>query len=90
MLKKEEKAYCRALEALQNKDYTAADKEFESCSDLYADSQGFNIISEATKLLAELKREKKKFDKTENEIEEAVCHGEETVVCGQGQQEETP
>jgi len=89
MLSKEEKAYCRALEALRNKDYITADKEFVNCSALFSESRGFKLISEATRMLVQLHREKEKLSKIETEIEEAVCHGEKTVICGQGEQEET-
>jgi hypothetical protein len=89
MLSREEKAYCRALEALQKKDYITADKEFGNCDSLFAESRGYKIISEATRLLVQLQKEKEQLSNIETEIEEAVCHGEETVVCGQGEQEET-
>jgi hypothetical protein len=89
VLSKEEKAYCRALEALQKRDFGAADKEFSICRPMFADSRGFRIISEATGMLVQLQKEKEKLIKIKTEIKEAVCHGEETVVCGQGEQEET-
>jgi outer membrane protein assembly factor BamD (BamD/ComL family) len=89
MLSKEEKAYCRALEALQNKDYQTADKEFERCRSLYADSKGFHIIAEATRMLAFIRAEQQKQTITASAIEETFSHGEETVVRGQSEQEET-
>lgn len=88
MLTKEEKAYCRALEALQNKDYIAAEMELGRCRVLFADSRGFKIISEATGMLVQLQKEKAKLTNNETQIKEAVCHGEETVVFGQSEQEE--
>jgi outer membrane protein assembly factor BamD (BamD/ComL family) len=88
-LNKEEKAYCRALEALRKKDYTTADKEFKICGQQYGKNQGFNIISQATKLLAYLRQRDGKLTKLETEIKESGTHGEETIVCGQGQQEKS-
>jgi len=88
MLTEEEKSYCRALEALRKKDYLAADTELKRCGRYLAQSRGLRIIAEAVAMLVRLEREKKKLTKNETEIEEAVCHGEETVVCGQGEQEE--
>ncbi|MCK5125577.1 MAG: hypothetical protein KAR42_04920 [candidate division Zixibacteria bacterium] len=89
MLSFEEKSYCRALEALRKKDYITADKEFEACKSLYVDSAGIKIISEAVRTLVALRDEKKKLEKREITIQETVNHGEEAIVCGQGQQEES-
>jgi hypothetical protein len=89
MLSFEEKAYCRALEALRNKDYISADKEFEASGDEFSGSRGLKIIKEATKLMALLRNEKLNFEKTRNEIKENLSHGEKTVVFGQSQQEKT-
>lgn len=89
MLTQEEKAYCRALEALKKKDYITADKEFGNCGAMFGESRGFQLISEATGMLVQLHKEKAKLLKIQTEIEEAVCHGKETVICGQGEQEET-
>lgn len=89
MLTAEEKAYCRALTALRNKDFAAADTEFQACSSSFASSTGFKIIAEATRLLVQLQEEKAKLKKITLTIKEAASHGQETVVCGQGQQEET-
>lgn len=89
LLTEQEKAYCRALEALAAKDYAAADREFDVCNALFENSPGFNIVAVATKLLVRLEREKAKLSKTKAEIEETDRHGEEAIVCGQGKQEET-
>ncbi|MCP4566166.1 MAG: hypothetical protein GY841_01160 [FCB group bacterium] len=85
----EEKAYCRGLEALRQKDYPAADKEFETCREQYGQSQGFMIIAEATHLLMRLRQEKQQTEIKKNEIKENSSHGEETIVCGQSLQEES-
>jgi hypothetical protein len=89
LLTEQEKAYCRALEALATGDYAAADREFDVCSALFEKSSGFNIVAVATKLLVRLQQEKIKLSKIKNEIEETDRHGEETIVRGQGEQEET-
>jgi len=89
MITGEEKAYCRGLTALKEKNYAAADKEFDVCGAAYGKSGGFQIMAVATKLLARLQQEKTMILKTAHAIEEAVSHGKETVVCRQGEQEET-
>ncbi len=89
LLTEQEKSYCRALEALTAKDYAAADREFEGCKTLFEKSPGFNVVAVATKLLVRLGREKMKLSKIKAEIEETERHGEETIVFGQGEQEET-
>ncbi|MEE9442822.1 MAG: hypothetical protein V3V99_09175 [candidate division Zixibacteria bacterium] len=89
MLSFEEKAYCRALGALRNKDYISADKEFEASGNNFSGSQGLKIIKEATKLMAVLRIEKLKLEKTEIAIEENLSHGEKAVICGQNKQEKT-
>lgn len=89
LLTEREKAYCRALEALAAGNYTAADREFDVCSALFEKSPGFNIVAVATKLLVRLQQEKTQLSKIETEIEETDRHGEEAIVRGQGEQEET-
>ncbi|MFH1699127.1 MAG: hypothetical protein ABIE07_00955 [Candidatus Zixiibacteriota bacterium] len=89
MLSFEEKAYCRALEALHKKDYISADKEFEASGNEFSGSKGLKIIKESTKLMAVLRIEKLKLEKTEIVIEENLSHGKEAVICGQSQQEKT-
>jgi hypothetical protein len=89
MLSREEKAYCRGLEALRRNDYISADQEFTICGELYGSSRGFKIISEATRLLAMLQREKTRTKITDSTIQEAVQDGEKAIICGQGIEEET-
>ncbi len=88
MLSAEEKAYCRALEALRRKDYLSADKEFEACRSLFANNRGRQIITEAARLMVEVGREKRERENIKQFIEEASTNGKETNICGQGQQEE--
>jgi len=89
LLTEQEKAYCRALEALGEKHYAVADREFDACQELFEDGLGFRIIAAATKIMARLEAEKAQAERIQTEIEEAVCHGEKTVICGQSEQEET-
>jgi len=90
MLSSEEKAYCRALEALRKKDYITADIEFDAAIQLYRESSGFRIMAQAAKILAELEQREKQLQITkETIIEETVTHGEETVIRRQGFQEKT-
>jgi hypothetical protein len=58
LLTAEEKAYCRALAALQSRDFETAEKELETCRGLFRDSHGFRIIEEATRLMVFLRRQK--------------------------------
>lgn len=89
LLTEQEKAYCRALEALGEKRYAVADREFDACRDLYADGPGFRIIAMATKIMARLENERAQAEEIQTDIEEAVDHGEKTVIRGQSEQEET-
>lgn len=89
MLSKEEKAYCKGLAALRKNDFATADKEFEICAKLFGQSEGFKIIAEATHLLTYLRRNEKRTEKEKNDIKEINTNGKETVICGQGVQEET-
>lgn len=84
MLTHNEKAYCRGLEALRNKDYSEADKEFGKSRELFGDNKGFKIITEAVAMLAFLDDEKKKM---EIEIEENFNHGKKTIIRGQSLEE---
>jgi len=89
MLSVEEKAYCRALEALKRKDYVAAVQEFDACGPRFGDNRGFQIMSEAARLMVALRQECEQKQKIQNEIKEAISHGKETIIRGQGVQEET-
>ncbi len=89
MLTAEEKAYCLALEALRNRDYASADRQFDACREAFAGSSGFMIIAEAARLMVQIQRKKTDASKIETQIKETVDHGEETVICRQGSEEET-
>jgi hypothetical protein len=89
LLSEQEKAYCRALEALGEKRYATADREFDACRAIFKDGKGFGIIALATKIMARLETEKTYNEKMQTEIEEALDHGEKAVIRGQGNQEKT-
>jgi hypothetical protein len=89
LLTQQEKAYCRALAALGEKRYAAADREFDLCQALFADSLGFQIVAMATKILARLNEADTELSKIKTEIEEAVNHGQKAIICRQDRKEET-
>lgn len=89
ILTDEEKAYCRGLEALKGKNYVLANRELEICGNLYRESRGFTIIAEATRILACLNQDRERLAKIENKIKETSGYGKETVICGEGIEEET-
>lgn len=81
MLQSDEKAYCRALEALRKRDYVAANREFEAGGCRIGQSAGFRIIVEATRMLAELERRDLELDEIDSTtIKEIITHGEETII----------
>ncbi len=57
MLSPSEKAYCRALLALKDKDYLSARTLFDEAAPGFKDSREFNLMREATALLIEVKKE---------------------------------
>jgi|GEM_PF-3586978 len=89
ILTDEEKAYCRGLEALREKNYVSAYEEFEICGNLYSESRGFTIIAEATRILACLSQDRKRLEKIEKKIKETSGYGKETIILREGIEEET-
>ncbi len=89
ILTEQEKAYCLGLEALKEKDFATADRYFRACGDLHRDSRGYQIIAQATAILAFIAEEKLRQRKIESKIKEIKENGEETVVRGEGLEEET-
>jgi hypothetical protein len=89
MLSAEEKAYCRALEALKRKDYGAAVEAFDSCGGRFGNNASFKIMAEAARLMVALREECERKQEIQNKIKEAISHGKETIIRGQGVQEET-
>jgi hypothetical protein len=83
MLKPEEKAYCRALLALKQRDYRAALGFFDQAAPGFADNREFQLYRETTRLLLTVKH---KLAELKNEdtvnIKEAVSHGQKTELRG--------
>lgn len=57
MLSEHEKAYCQALLALKQKEYSKALESFEKAAKAYGTNGEFNILYETTRLLIEIKNE---------------------------------
>jgi len=57
MLSAHEKAYCRALLALKQKDYEKAAQNFESAAPGFGTNSEFILLYQTTRLLLEIKRE---------------------------------
>ena len=57
MLSPSEKAYCRALLALKDKDYQSAQVMFDEAAPDFGDNREFNLMREVTALLIEVKKE---------------------------------
>lgn len=89
ILSEPEKAYCLGLEAIRNKEYARADNYFKACAELHQGSQGFEIISQAARILAYIELQKQGHGNFENEIKENIENGQETILRRQGIEEET-
>ena len=71
-----EKAYCSALLALKQKDYTAASNFFKKAAPYFKDDKEFKLYYETTLLLLEVKKTLGKFeDEDKLEIEEIFTNG---------------
>ena len=71
-----EKAYCSALLALKQKDYTAASNFFEKAAPYFKSDKEFKLYYETTLLLLEVKKTLGKFeDEDKLEIEEIFTNG---------------
>jgi hypothetical protein len=57
MLNKEEKAYCSAMSALQNEDYSTASVFFKDAEKQFAGNDDFSILRHTTDLLLAVKEE---------------------------------
>ncbi|HEX2896498.1 MAG TPA: hypothetical protein VHP63_00415 [candidate division Zixibacteria bacterium] len=57
MLSEHEKAYCQALLALKQKEYSKALESFEKAAGAYGTNDEFNLLYESTRLLVEVKNE---------------------------------
>jgi hypothetical protein len=72
MLKPAEKAYCRGLAALKEREYITADKEFQDCQNYFADNKRMIILFEATRALALLKNGHYSVERNRMKIKEKV------------------
>jgi len=75
MLNPSEKAYCRALLALKNKDYRAAAAHFDGAAADFRDNQEFVLLRETNRLLLTVKKELVQNDDSTIEIEETFSNG---------------
>jgi hypothetical protein len=83
MLNQSEKAYCQALQALQNKQYRQAAGFFDRAKEFFASNEEFNLLSETTSLLVALKLEIAAADVDDDDalvIKEVFTDGQETNI----------
>ncbi len=81
MLEPSEKAYYRALRALEMKQYQQAVGYFEQTAGFFDGNQEFDLLRETTRLLVELKQALATAEKVDEEtliIEETFTDGQET------------
>jgi len=81
MLEPSEKAYFRALRALEKKQYQQAAGYFDQAAEFFDGNQEFNLLRETTRLLVELKQALAVAEKTDEDtliIEETFTDGQET------------
>lgn len=81
MLEPSEKAYFRALRALEEKQYRQAAGYFDQAAEFFDGNQEFNLLRETTRLLVELKQALAVAEKTDEDtliIEETFTDGQET------------
>ena len=57
MLSENEKAYCQALTALKQKEYSQAVECFEKAAQEFETNDEFNLLYQSTRLLVEVKQE---------------------------------
>ena len=82
MLEPSEKAYFRALRALEKKQYQQAAGYFDQAAEFFDGNQEFNLLRETTRLLVELKQALAVAEKTEKTDEDTLII-EETFTDGQ-------
>ena len=87
MLESSEKAYYRALRALEEKEYRQAAGHFDQAAEFFEGNREFNLLHETTRLLVELKQalsaaeESAEAEETDDDtliIEETFTDGQET------------
>ncbi len=76
VLNPSEKAHCRALVALKNKDYRLAVEEFDKAAPFFREDKEFALLRETTRLLVTVQNEIATQTKSERlEIEEVFSDG---------------
>ena len=87
MLESSEKAYYRALRALEEKQYRLAVGHFDRAAEFFEGNREFNLLHETTRLLVDLKQalsaaeKTARTEKTDDDtliIEETFTDGQET------------
>ena len=83
MLEPSEKAYYRALRALEQKQYQQAVGYFDQAAEYFDSNQEFDLLRETTRLLVELKQALAAAEKVDEDtliIEETFTDGQETKL----------
>lgn len=75
MLTVEEKAYCRALEALCRKNFEIAVAEFEKCGERLDENKRLQIMAQAARIICVIREEKRQRETIESNIKEAQVNG---------------
>jgi len=91
MLDPEEKAYLLALQALRDKQYGQAVGHFDRAAENFGNNREFSLLRETTRLLLEVKRTIAAAEGRNDDvltIEETLSYGKETILHGQGAEEE--
>ncbi len=70
-----EKAYCEALAALKQKNYSEAVERFEIAALEYGTNNEFNLLYQSTRLLLEVKKELKAIARISLEEKELIING---------------
>ena len=81
MLDPSEKAYCLALQALEEKKYQRAVRYFDQAAEFFVDNKEFKLLRETTRLLVELKKEIAAAEEKDEDkliIKEVFTDGQET------------
>jgi len=81
MFNESEKAYCRALLALKDKDYHVAADCFEKAAPFFENNVEFQLLMETNRLLLLVKENLAAMDADDDiEIEETITYGQETEL----------
>ena len=75
MLTPEEKAFCRALEALSRKDFDSAVAEFDKCGERIEGNSRLQIMAQTARILCAIRKVKNEREIKERQIKEAILDG---------------